>query len=58
MRTKEDSFYNILLNTVLNIDNYFYYNQYLIKEYSELYDFTKMNQKILKIISIFSYLNK
>ena len=44
IRTKEGSFYNILLNAVLNMDNYFYFYQYLITEYTELKDFTQNYQ--------------
>jgi len=44
IRTKEGSFYNMLLNAVLNMDNYFYFYQYLIKEYTELRDFTQNYQ--------------
>ena len=55
IRTKEGSFYNVLLNSLLNLDNYFYFYQYLIKEYTELKDFTQNYQE--QSTNIKNYIN-
>jgi hypothetical protein len=53
--TKQGSFNNKLVNSVLNIDNYFYFYKYLINEYTELRDFTQNYQAQSKNIK--DYIN-
>ena len=55
IRTKQGSFNNKLVNAVANMDNYFYFYQYLIKEYTELKDFTQNYQA--QSVNVKNYIN-
>ena len=55
IRTKQGSFNNKLVNAVANMDNYFYFYQYLIKEYTELRDFTQNYQA--QSVNVKNYIN-